>query len=107
MWNRFQRSDFQTETVGNALEAECYSKASSAAFISLFPISITSLIYRAGDGDRMRDVQLEKMDVKIGSTVDDLIRRRSIPMALHLYNLIFVAQKGAERWISLPVHEYR
>ena len=32
-----------TETVGNALEAECYSAASSAAFISLFPISITSL----------------------------------------------------------------
>jgi len=30
-------SDFQTETVGNALEAECYSKASSAAFIFLFP----------------------------------------------------------------------
>jgi len=36
------------------------------------------------------------MDVKIGSTADDLIRRRSTPMALHLYNLIFVAQKGAE-----------
>ena len=33
----------KTETVGNALEAECYSKASIAAFISLFPISITSL----------------------------------------------------------------
>src|SRR5262244_1939011 len=32
-----------TETVGNALEAESYSKASSATFISLFPISITSL----------------------------------------------------------------
>ena len=32
-----------TETVGNALEAECYSEASSAAFISLFLISITSL----------------------------------------------------------------
>src|SRR5262249_50578934 len=40
------------ETIGNALEAECYSEASSAAFISLFLISITSLIYRAGDGDR-------------------------------------------------------
>jgi len=45
VWNRFQGSDFQTETVGNALEAECYSEASSAAFISLFPISITSLMY--------------------------------------------------------------
>ena len=32
-----------TETVGNALEAESYSKASSTAFISLFLISITSL----------------------------------------------------------------
>ena len=31
------------ETVGNPLEAECYSKAPSAAFISLFLISITSL----------------------------------------------------------------
>jgi hypothetical protein len=31
------------ETIGNALEAECYSEASSAAFISLFLISITSL----------------------------------------------------------------
>jgi len=45
-----------TETVGNALEAECYSEASSDAVISLFLISITSLIYRAGDGDRTRDV---------------------------------------------------
>jgi hypothetical protein len=63
MWNRSQGSDFQSETVGNALEAECYSEASSAAFISLFPISITSLIYRAGDGDRTRDVQLGKMDL--------------------------------------------
>ena len=50
MRNRFQGSEVQTETVGNALEAECYSEASSAAFISLFLISITSLIYRAGDG---------------------------------------------------------
>ena len=53
------------ETVGNALEAECYSEASSAAFISSFLISITSLIYRAiyraGDGDRTRDVQLGKL----------------------------------------------
>jgi hypothetical protein len=49
------------ETIGNALEAECYSEASSAAFISLFLISITSLIYRAGDGDRTRDVQLGNM----------------------------------------------
>src|SRR5262245_62010778 len=56
MWNRFQGSEVQTETVANALEAECYSKASSAAFISSFLISITSLICRAGDGDRTRDV---------------------------------------------------
>ncbi len=48
------------ETVGNALEAESYSKASSAAFICLFLISITSLMYRAGDGDRTRDVQGRK-----------------------------------------------
>ena len=61
MRNRFQGSEVQTETVGNALEAECYSEASSAAFISLFLISITSLIYRAGDGDRTRDVQLGKL----------------------------------------------
>ena len=54
-------SEIQTETAGNALEAECYSKASSAAFICLFLISITSLIYRAGDGDRTRDVQLGKL----------------------------------------------
>jgi hypothetical protein len=59
MWNRYQGSDVQTETVGNALEAECYSKASSVALISLFLISITS-IYRAGDGDRTRDVQGRK-----------------------------------------------
>jgi len=65
MRNRFQGSEVQTETVGNALEAECYSEASSAAFISLFLISITSLIYRAGDGDRTRDVQLGKLAIKI------------------------------------------
>ena len=63
MWNRFHASEVHTETIGNALEAECYSEASSAAFISSFPISITSLICRAGDGDRTRDVQLGKMDV--------------------------------------------
>ena len=42
------------------MEAECYSKTSSAAFISLFLIGITSLFYRAGDGDRTRDVQGRK-----------------------------------------------
>ena len=52
-----------TETLGNALEAESYSKASSAAFICLFLISITSLKYRAGDGDRTRYVQLGKLNV--------------------------------------------
>jgi hypothetical protein len=36
-------SEIQTETVGNAPEAECYSEASSAAFIFLFLMSITSL----------------------------------------------------------------
>ena len=56
------------ETIGNALEAECYSEASSAAFISLFLISITSLMYRAGDGDRTRDVQLGKMAVVKGGS---------------------------------------
>ena len=60
--DRFEGSEVETETVGNALEAECYSEASTAAFISLFLISITSLIYRAGDGDRTRDVQLGNMD---------------------------------------------
>jgi hypothetical protein len=41
---------------------QCYSEASSAAFISLFFIGITSLIYRAVDGDRTRAVQLGKLD---------------------------------------------
>jgi hypothetical protein len=45
-----QETEDPTETVGNALEAECYSEASSAAFDSLFFISITSSINRAGDG---------------------------------------------------------
>src|SRR5262245_2238988 len=36
-------SEVQTETFGNALEAECYSEASSDALISLFLISITSM----------------------------------------------------------------
>jgi hypothetical protein len=64
MWNRYQGSDVQTETVGNALEAECYSTASSVALISLFLISITS-IYRAGDGDRTRDVQASKIQMTL------------------------------------------
>ena len=51
------------ETIGNALEAECYSEASSAAFFCLFLISITSLMYRAGDRGRTGDVQLGKLNV--------------------------------------------
>jgi hypothetical protein len=55
-------SEIQRKPLEMRWRPECYSEASSAAFISLFLISITSLYIERETGIEPRDVQLGKMD---------------------------------------------
>src|SRR5262245_48972121 len=60
MWNSSKGEKSKRKRLENALEAECYSEASSAAFISLFLISITALYIERETGIEPATYRVER-----------------------------------------------